>query len=109
MSYLELDCNYKGGINKNQFIVIYENESQKNFLFPFFFFFLHFFDPLFSSKMSPSTPAIPPINESKMKLYEMFAQKQIAPPPNLSHPGVASSSPSNNSKHCKSFDILVLY
>ncbi|KAG1121280.1 hypothetical protein G6F42_012580 [Rhizopus arrhizus] len=46
--------------------------------------------------MSPSTPAIPPINESKMKLYEMFAQKQIAPPPNLSHPGVASSSSSNN-------------
>lgn len=35
--------------------------------------------------MSPS-PAIPHINESKMKLYEMFAQKQLAPPPNLTHP-----------------------
>ncbi|CEP19249.1 hypothetical protein [Parasitella parasitica] len=46
--------------------------------------------------MSPSTPAIPPNNDSKMKLYEMFAQKQIAPPPNLAHPGIASSSSSNN-------------
>jgi hypothetical protein len=35
--------------------------------------------------MSPS-PAIPQINESKMKLYEMFAQKQLAAPPNLVHP-----------------------
>ncbi|KAK4521394.1 chaperone ATPase hsp78 [Mucor velutinosus] len=49
--------------------------------------------------MSPSTPAIPPINESKMKLYEMFAQKQIAPPPNLSHPGVVASSSSSSSSN----------
>lgn len=35
--------------------------------------------------MSPS-PAIPQINESKMKLYEIFAQKQMAAPPNLVHP-----------------------
>lgn len=86
-------------------------KSQKNFRSSFLYTFL---TPPFSSEMSPSTPAIPPINESKMKLYEMFAQKQITPPPNLSHPGVAScssssSSSSNNSKHCKSFDILVLH
>ncbi|KAI8642573.1 CCR4-Not complex component, Not1-domain-containing protein [Parasitella parasitica] len=46
--------------------------------------------------MSPSTPAIPHNNDSKMKLYEIFSQKQIAPPPNLSHPGLASSSSTNN-------------
>lgn len=40
--------------------------------------------------MSPS-PATPHINESKMKLYEMFAQKQLAPPPNLTHPSAISS------------------
>ncbi|KAI8367053.1 CCR4-Not complex component, Not1-domain-containing protein [Blakeslea trispora] len=41
--------------------------------------------------MSPS-PAISHINESKMKLYEMFAQKQMAPPPNLTHPAAAAAA-----------------
>jgi hypothetical protein len=45
--------------------------------------------------MSPS-PAIPQINESKMKLYEMFAQKQMAPPPNLTHPAAAIGNRTNN-------------
>lgn len=88
MSCLELVYKFvmKGGIKKNKTKVDYY--SQKNFLLL----------SLFLHSMSPSTPAIPPINESKMKLYEMFAQKQIAPPPNLSHPGVASSSSSNSKK-----------
>lgn len=46
--------------------------------------------------MSPS-PAIPHINESKMKLYEMFAQKQMTPPPNLTHPAAALGSGTNSS------------
>lgn len=51
--------------------------------------------------MSPS-PAIPHINESKIKLYEMFAQKQMTPPPNLTHPAAAlgngTTSSTNSSK-----------
>ncbi|KAI8357332.1 CCR4-Not complex component, Not1-domain-containing protein [Choanephora cucurbitarum] len=45
--------------------------------------------------MSPS-PAISHINESKMKLYEMFAQKQMAPPPNLTHPAAAAAAGVNS-------------
>ncbi|KAI9261911.1 CCR4-Not complex component, Not1-domain-containing protein [Helicostylum pulchrum] len=41
--------------------------------------------------MTPS-PIISNSNESKMKLYEMFSQKQLAPPPNLTHPAVSNNS-----------------
>lgn len=38
------------------------------------------------------SPAIPHNNESKMKLYEMFSQKQLTPPPNLTHPAVSNGT-----------------
>lgn len=41
--------------------------------------------------MTPS-PIVSNSNESKMKLYEMFSQKQLAPPPNLTHPAVSNNS-----------------
>jgi hypothetical protein len=56
--------------------------------------------------MSPS-PAIPHINESKMKLYEMFAQKQLAPPPNLTHPAANSLMSNNNATTTSSKHIYV--
>lgn len=46
--------------------------------------------------MTPS-PAIPHNNESKMKLYEMFSQKQLAPPPNLTHPAVSNGAANTTS------------